>query len=225
MNAHLQEAPLVPDPEPTLPAPEAVTEFLRAHPDFLAQQPDLYRLLNPPIRVHGERVADHMAAMIAAERRRLRAIEAELVANVTARRVDLQLTMRVRLAVVALMRAQDVAEAINEELPALLGIETCTLLSEAPDRRGVVPLPRGAVARLVGRGRDAVVRIAPTETDLIHQSAAPLVVRDALVKVPTWNSQPTMLALGTRDPSALPAKQATATLAFLGRVVAAALAR
>lgn len=211
--------------EPPLPEPDAVAEFLRAHPDFLAQRPDLYRALNPPIRIHDERVADHMAAMIAAERRRLRAIEAELVASVAARRADLQLTMRVRLAVVALMRAQDVPEAVNEELPALLGIETCTLLSEVPDRRGVVRLPRGTVSRLVGRGREAVVRVAPTELELLHLSAAPLVVRDALAKVPTWNSHPTLLALGTRDPSALPARQATATLAFLGRVVGAALAR
>jgi hypothetical protein len=78
----------------------------------------------------------------------------------------------------------DVPETVTQELPALLGIETCTLLSEAPDRRGVLPLPRGAVARLLGRGRDAVVRTMPLEVDMLHAEAAPLVVRDALVRVP-----------------------------------------
>jgi len=221
--AVFSEALLV--PEPPLPAPEAVVEFLRAHPDFLASQPDLYWALEPPTRIHGERMADHMAAMIAAGRRRMRAIEAELLAMVSERRVDLHLSAQIRLAVMALMRAHDIVDAVTEELPALLGIETCTLLSEAPDRPGVIKLPRGAVAQLVGRGRDAIVRVAPTEIELLHQSAAPLVTRDALARVPTWNSTPTMLAFGARDPSSLPAKQPTATLAFLGRVVGAALAR
>ena len=48
---------------------------------------------------------------------------------------------------------------------------------------------------------------------------------DALARVPVWTGHPTLLALGARDPNALPAKQSTATLAFLGRAVAAALAR
>jgi hypothetical protein len=50
-------------------------------------------------------------------------------------------------------------------------------------------------------------------------------MRDALVRVPVWTGHPTLMALGARDPQALPTRQATATLAFLGRAVAAALAR
>jgi uncharacterized protein YigA (DUF484 family) len=208
-----------------LPAPEAVTAFLQAHPDFLAERPDLFRLLDPPRRIHGERLADHMAAMLHAERRRVRSLEAEMDAAVTAGRAGHGLTIRVRLAVLALMRCQDVVEAVTQELPALLGIETCTLLGEAPDRRGVVRLPRGMVARLLGPGKDALVRNTLTETELLHQEAAGLVTRDALARVPVWTGHPTLLAIGARDPGALPARQATATLAFLGRAVAAALAR
>ncbi|MFC7608648.1 hypothetical protein [Teichococcus aestuarii] len=48
--------------------PEDVAAWLRAHPGFLAEQPELYRLLAPPRRVHGEELADHMAAMLSAER-------------------------------------------------------------------------------------------------------------------------------------------------------------
>jgi uncharacterized protein YigA (DUF484 family) len=208
-----------------LPAPEAVTAFLQAHPDFLAERPDLFRLLDPPRRIHGERLADHMAAMLYAERRRVRSLEAEMDAAVTAGRAGHGLTIRVRLAVLALMRCQDVVETVTQELPALLGIETCTLLGEAPDRRGVVRLPRGMVARLLGPGKDALVRATLTETELLHQEAAALVTRDALARVPVWTGHPTLLAIGARDPGALPARQATATLAFLGRAVAAALAR
>jgi len=211
--------------EGELPAPQAVEAFLRASPAFLADRPDLYRVLDPPLRVHGERLADHMAAMLAAERRRVRGLEAEIDAAVSAERAGHGLTIRVRLAVLALMRCGDVPEAVTQEMPALLGIETCTLLSEAPDRRGVVRLPRGAAARLLRPGLDAAVRPAPLEAELIHQEAAPLVKRDALVRVPVWTDEPTLLALGARDPNALPARQSTANLAFLGRAVAAALAR
>jgi hypothetical protein len=208
-----------------MPAPETVAAFLSAHPEFLAERPDLYRALTPPRRVHGERLADHMAAMLAAERRRVRSLESEMEAAVTAGRAGTGLTMRVRLAVLALMRAEDVAETVTQELPALLGLETCTLLSEAPDRRGVVKLPRGAVTRLLTPGREALVRPVPSEAELLHQEAAPLVARDALARVPLWTGTPTLLALGARDPAAIPARQATATLAFLGRAVAAAMAR
>jgi uncharacterized protein YigA (DUF484 family) len=214
-----------PDAEADLPEAEAVAAFLAAHPDFLAERPDLYRILTPPRRVHGERLADHMAAMLSAERRRVRSLEAEMEAAVAVGRAGNGLNVRVRLAVLALMRAQDVTETVTQEVPALLGVETCTLLSEQPDRRGIVKLPRGTVARLLGPGRDAVVRAVPTETELLHQEAAPLVARDALARVPLWTGQPTLLALGARDPAALPARQANATLAFLGRVVAAAMAR
>jgi uncharacterized protein YigA (DUF484 family) len=211
--------------EMELPAPEAVAAFLRAHPDFLAERPELFRALNPPRRFHGERLADHMSAMLAAERRRVRSLEAEVDAAVTAGRAGYGLTIRVRLAVLALMRSTDVIDTVANELPALLGIETCTLLSEKPDRRGILHLPRGTVLRLMGPGRDALVRATPTETETLHEEAASLVSRDALVRVPVWTGTPTLLALGARDPNALPARQATATLAFLGRAVAAALAR
>lgn len=210
---------------PELPPAAAVAAFLRAHPEFLADHPDLYRTLNPPKRVHGERMADHMAAMLSAERRRVRGLEADMDAALNAERAGNGLTIRVRLAVLALMRCGDVPEAVTQEMPALLGIETCTLLSEAPDRRGVVKLGRGAAARLLPTGRDAAVRPQPTDAELVHQEAAPLVKRDALVRVPVWTGHPTLLALGARDPNALPAKQSTANLAFLGRAVAAALAR
>lgn len=218
-------AQCLPDIEAALPKAEEVVAFLQAHPEFLAERPELYRTLSPPRRVHGERLADHMAAMLAAERRRVRSLEAEMEAALAAGRAGNGLSVRVRLAVLALMRAEDVAETVTQELPALLGIETCTLLSEAPDRRGVVKLPRGTVAKLIASGRDAVVRPAPLEAELIHQEAAPLVTRDALARVPLWTGKPTLLALGAREPTALPARQATATLAFLGRAVAAAMAR
>jgi uncharacterized protein YigA (DUF484 family) len=211
---------------------EAVAAFLRGNPEFLAERPELYRVLAPPRRVHGEGFADHMAAMLAAERQRTRALEAEVESAIAAGRAGAGLAVRVRLAVLALVRAHDVVETVTQELPALMGVETCTLAAEPLAQRfpnwprpGVLPLPRGAVVRLLGNGRDAVVRATPTDREMLHAEAAPLVSRDALARVPLWHGGPVLLALGTRDPGALPMRQAAPTLAFLGRVVAAALAR
>ncbi|MCK8785501.1 DUF484 family protein [Roseomonas sp. NAR14] len=226
---------------------DAVAAWLRSNPNFLAERPELYRVLAPPRRVHGERVTDHMAAMLNAERQRVRALEAEMDSALATGRATAGLAIRVRLAVLALMRAQDVHEVVREEIPALLGLASCTLAAEpsrreAPERArprlallpestvawarpGFLPLPRGAVARLLGPGRDAVVRTRPEDLEMLHAEAASLVQRDALVRVPDSSGIPTLLVLGARDLVSLPPRQSTATLAFLGRAVAAALAR
>jgi len=206
-----------------LPDAPAVEAFLRANPGFLAARPHLLRLLDPPRRVHGEALADHMAAMLGAERRHARGLEAALLDAAAAGRAGQGLSLRVRLAVLALMRTTDVPETVSQELPALLGIECGALLAEAPDRAGVLKLPPGAAARLLPPGRDALVRAQPSDLPLLHAEAAPLIRRDALVRVPARGAW--LLALGARDPQALPARQSAATLGFLGRAVAAALAR
>jgi hypothetical protein len=221
----------VADVQPDLRA-EEVEAFLRANPAFLAERPEIYRVLVPPRRVHGEHLTDHMAAMLAAERSRARAMEAEMRAAVEAGRAGAGLSLRIRLAVLALMRTPDVLEALTQEVPALLGVETCSLCAEpwcgpsiGPRPAGVRPLPAGSVTRLIGRGRDAVVRANPSETVLLHAEAAALVVRDALARVPMAAGPPMLIAVGAREPGALPARQSVAVLAFLGRAVAAALSR
>jgi uncharacterized protein YigA (DUF484 family) len=215
-----------------MPSAEAVEAFLLANPRFLAERPEIYRALVPPRRLHGERLADHMAAMIEAERRRARALEAELREVLAARRAGAGLSLRVRLAVLALLRTQDVMEAVTQEIPALLGVETCTLAAE-PGKGGdflALPagtrrLPPGAVQRLIGRGRDAVVRPQPEDAALLHAEAAALIARDALARVPLPGGPPALIALGAREARTLPLRQSVAVIAFLGRAVGAALSR
>jgi uncharacterized protein YigA (DUF484 family) len=219
------------DVQPDLRA-EEVEAFLEANPGFLADRPAIYRTLVPPRRLHGETLADHMAAMLEAERTRTRALEAEVLAALEAGRAGAGLSVRIRLAVLALMRAQDVMEAVTQEVPALLGVETCSLAAEPGAGMGglVLPagtrsLPAGAVQRMIGRGRDAVVRTQPQDTALLHAEAAPLVLRDALARVPLPGGPPALIAVGARQANALPTRQSVGILAFLGRAVAAALSR
>jgi uncharacterized protein YigA (DUF484 family) len=217
---------------PPGPSAQEVAAFLEDNPGFLADRPEIYRCLVPPRRLHGDRLADHMAAMLDAERARTRALEAEVREALEAGRAGAGFGVRVRLAVLALMRSQDVLEAVTQELPALLGVETCTLAMEtAPPPvvalmpPGIRALPPGTVMRLIGRGRDAVVRAQPGDLALLHAEAAALVARDALARVPLHGPTPALLAIGAREAGALPARQTVAVLAFLGRAVAAALSR
>jgi uncharacterized protein YigA (DUF484 family) len=189
-------------------APDDVAAYLRAHPGFLASHPELYAVLTPPARVHGEAVADHMAAMLAAAR--------ESAAQVLAAgRATASMAARVQEAVLALFGAADVAEFVASGFPCLLGVDAAALCPEAD-------LPEGTVARILG-GRQVLIRPGAADSATLHGEAARLAGHEALIRVPS--APPMLLALVARDPAALDPAQGAAPLVFLARAVAAALAR
>jgi uncharacterized protein len=199
-----------------------VEAFLRAHPRWLADHPGLYRLLAPPVRVHGEQLADHMAAMVHAERAHAAAM-AERADNVLAAgRAAAGLAARVQEAVLALLRSSDPADCIGHEMPGILGVDAVHLCLETL-HPGARPLPQGTVARLL-EGRQVLFREVATDARLLHAEAAGLAGHDALALVP-GQGPPALLALLARDPWALDPGQGAGALAFLGRAVAASLGR
>jgi uncharacterized protein len=202
-------------PLPEAAASDQVAAFLRAHPAWLAEHPELYRLLAPPRRVHGEVLTDHMAAMLRAERTHA----ADLI---DAGRAAAGMAGRVQEVVLALMRAPDPVDCITAELPELLGIDAAALCTEG-QTPGSHPLPRGTVRRLLD-GRDVTFRAAPSDALILHAEAARLALHDALVRVPGVGT-PMLLALASRDARALDPAQGSGALGFLGRAVAAALGR
>jgi uncharacterized protein YigA (DUF484 family) len=199
-----------------------IEAFLRAHPNWLAEHPEFYRILAPPSRVHGEALADHMAAMVRAER--LHAAEAAARADsvLAAGRAAAGLAQRVQGAVLALIAAHEPADCIANEFPGILAIDAASLCVEAlfPGAR---LLPAGCIDRLLD-GRDVVFRTDPDDAVLLHAEAARLARHDALVRVPL-SGQPALLSLVTRDPAALHPSQGCGALAFLGRAVGTALGR
>ncbi len=201
---------------------DQVVAFLRARPHFLAERPDLYRLLVPPQRIHGEPMADHMLAMLRAERQHAAAMAERADDVLAAGRAAAGLTARVQGAVLALIGARDVADGVTHALPDILALDAAALCMEA-DAPGVRRLPAGAVAGLLD-GRDVVFRAMPYDATLLHAEAARLARRDALVRVP-WGGAPALLALVSRDEAPLDPTQGTGALAFLGRAVGAALGR
>ncbi|HTR17879.1 MAG TPA: hypothetical protein VMI52_12715 [Acetobacteraceae bacterium] len=199
---------------------ESIAAFLRANPSWLAERPELYRCLAPPQRVHGERLADHMAAMVQAERAQAAAMTAQAEAVLAACRATTALTLRVQEAVLALMRSPDPADCVAVEMPGLLGVDAATLCAEG-FRPGLRHLPPGHIERLLA-GRDVAFRAMPDDAPLLHAEAALLARHDALVRVPA--ASPTLLALACRDPWPL-SPQGAGALGFLGRALAAALER
>ncbi len=198
-----------------------VEQFLQDNPDFLAQRPDLYLALEPPQRVHGERMADHMAAMLAAARVHLREAENEAHAH---QREHPAFAHRAEAAVLALLRAPDALECVTQEWPGVLGVDACHVGCETTRRKHVNRLPDGTLAKVLPPGRSAVIRAAPIQMEPLHREVAHLIRRDALARVPAPGGQPMLLAIGVRDPDALPAS-AVDSIVFLGRALGAALAR
>jgi len=202
-------------------APEAVAAFLQAHPRFLAERPELYRHLAPPLRVHGEVLADHMAEMVRAERAHAAAMAERADGVLAAGRAAAGLTARVHEAVLALIGADDVAECVALVLPALLAVDAAALCMEGP-LPGARVLPPGTVARLLG-GRTVAYRSDAADARLLHGEAAGLARHEALVRIP--GDPPALLALSAREHWTLDPAQGAGALAFLGRAVAAALGR
>lgn len=204
------------------PDPEQIEAFLRAHPSWLADHPDLYRVLAPPLRVHGEPLADHMAAMVHAERRHAAEMAARADGVLAAGRAAAGLARRVQQAVLALILTRDPVDCVSGELPGILAVDAAALCLE-DYRPGTRPLPAGDVARLLG-GRAVVFRHDPDDAALLHAEAARLARHDALVRVP-WAGPPSLLALVSRDRAALDPAQGPGALAFLGRAIGTALGR
>ncbi len=201
---------------------DQVAAFLRARPAFLAERPELYRALAPPQRIHGEAMADHMVAMLRAERQHAAAMAERADGVLAAGRAAAGLAIRVQGAVLALICARDVADCVAHALPDILALDAASLCMEA-DAAGVRRLPAGAVAGLLV-GRDVAFRETPADAALLHGEAARLARRDAVVRVP-WGGSPALLALVSRDAAPLDPVQGSGALAFLGRAVGAALSR
>ena len=190
-----------------------VAAYLRANPGWLAAHPELYAVLEPPRRLHGERLTDHMAAMLEQARRHGSGAAA-------GRRAADGFMQRVQHAVVAMMRAADVVWCLHHDVPELLQIDSVRLCVEGELGEARV-MPSGTVESVLGQ-RGALVRDA-LRSPLLHGEAAPLAAQEALVRVPL-HAAPALLALACRDASALEGA-GTQALAFLGQAAAAALER
>ena len=206
------------------PSPEQIAAWLRAHPTFLAERPELYASLLPPKRVHGEVLADHMAAMVEAARRQAKGLAEKMAAYSAEERAESHFAARAQEAVLALIAAPDPGDCALTDWPRLLGMEQVSLCAEGTPPDPLRPLPPGTCDRLLPPGREARVRPFVTDGPLLHGEVAPLIRRDALARL-RLPARDLLLVLGARDAEALPLRGAGRTLDFLARALAAAILR
>jgi uncharacterized protein YigA (DUF484 family) len=213
------------------PEPDEATlveGFLRTHPGFLADHPALYRALTPPRRVHGDRMADHMAAMLEAERARgaeLRTTLEEVIAHGRANQAN---QARAHKAVLALMAARTATEALDimvQDWPDLLGLDVVTVCAEGRAVLGARPLARGSIARLLPASATLALRAQASDTEALYGEAAALVSSDALARLTLASGGEALLACGSRDAGHFEPRQATDLVSFLAAAAAIALGK
>ncbi len=173
------------------------------------------------MRVHGEGLADHMAAMVRAERAHAAAMAERADGVLAAGRAAAGLACRVQDAVLALIRSSDPADCMSGEMPGILAVDAAHLCVEAdlPGARRAADGHRRAAA---GRAPGGVPRCADRRRAAACRGGRPG-AHDALVRVP-GEGPPALLALLARDRHVLdPAQGGWARCAVSRPRVAAAL--
>jgi uncharacterized protein YigA (DUF484 family) len=211
-------------------SPAQVMDYLGRHPDFLMQHPELLDGQMAPGRKRGAGIADLQQFMVERLRRdisRLRSEQDELLANA---RDNLSTQERMHRAALALLAAQSreqLIEIVATDLAVLLDVDAVGLCIEGGAEHswpfmveGIHRVPAGTVDRLLGEGRDALLR-DETEGDAeIFGPAAGLVRSDALLRLcPSPRAPVGLIAFGTRHPGYFNAGQGTELLIFLKRVL------
>lgn len=207
-----------------------VLDYLRAHPELLGRHAELLAPLLKPERASGDRVVDLQRFMVERLRKRASEIETERDQMVALARINLRSQARVHRAVLALMGARSfehLIQAATVDMPIFLGLDAASLCIEAesspPPRcpaAGVRVLGEGGVDRLLGPGRDMLLRPRVRAERAIFGSAANLVRSDALLRLKISPASPAgLLALGSRKENRFHPGQGTELLGFLARAL------
>ena len=181
------------------------------------------RVWRPRQRFSGDPMADHLVAMVRAERRHAAEQTARADGVLAAGRAAAGLAHQVQQAVLALIRRFRTGGLHPGELPPILGRGCGRICAEGDGPTLVRCRPAHRRAWFEAAALSAV-RSEPPDAALVHAEAARLAVRDALVRV-AWHGAPALLSLVSRDGRPLDQAQGAGALAFLGRAVGATLDR
>ena len=221
-----------------LPTERQVAEFLVLHPDFLIRHTELCRVLSPPSRwSEGGEVVDMQAFMIERLQEELDRVKGAAEHLIHTSRNNMSTQNRTHEAVVALLGAESIAkiaEAVADDVPALLDVDIATLCFEEFARplpqlavTGIVRIPEGQVVKLLGgRDRDCALNEEMPGDPMLFGDATGLVRSSALVRLSAGSHCPEgVLALGSRHGRTFHTGQGTELLVFLARVIESCLRR
>lgn len=211
-----------------LPAVSAgqVLSYLRNHPNFLTEHPQLISVLTPPKLKTGRDVLDMQRFMLDRLRGEIETLRHRQRELTDASRINMLSQERVHGAVLALLGTrtfEHLLEVVTADFVKLLDVDVVTLCLETPKvpieglkARGVHTLKPGAVARLVGSGRNILLREETLGDPVLFGEAAQKVQSDALIGLKiTKAAPPGLLALGSRTAGRFHADQGTDLLMFL----------
>jgi uncharacterized protein len=221
-----------------LPAEAQVVEYLRQHSDFLLRHPELLLGLSPPSRwVDADPVVDMQVYMIDRLREEVERVKGAAESLIHTSRSNMSTQNRTHQAVLTLLGAEtihDLAEAVSDDLPALLGVDVATLCFEdgAPElailtAAGIRRIAAGRVEALLGGlDHDCALSEEMPGDPMLFGDGAGLVQSSALVRVVPGEPYPEgALALGSRHGRTFHAGQGTELLTFLAHVVESCLRR
>ena len=213
---------------------DQVAAYLRRHPEFLAEHPELLDVLLPPARpavtAAGASVVDLQQAMVERlrqENEEMRRSHQELLLTL---RGNQAIQSRIQQAALALLHARSfehLIETVATDLAAILDLDAVTICVEpaadAPSQvrtRGVLRVPQGTVAALVGPGKTIRLESEMAGDPLLFGPGAGLVQSQALVRLEVSSATPpTLLALGSRQEGHFQPSQGTELLSFLAQVL------
>jgi len=222
------DAPVEGRPQATA---EDVVDYLRRHPNFLIDHPELLGVITPPaVRSEAGGIVDLQKFMVQRLQRRVTQLAATQDELIAAGRTNMSISGQVHHAVLALLEAtsfEHLIHTVTHDFATILDVDVAVLLIEESDfarphaaGNNLYGVRKGAVDRLLGRGRDILLRERSEATETIYGPASALVRSDALARLRfAANAPPGMLALGSREASKFHPGQATELLQFLARAV------
>lgn len=215
-----------------LPDERQVVAYLQAHPDFLVRHPDMLLSLSPPSRwAEDDGVLDMQVFMIERLRDEVERVRGAAEHLIHTSRSNMSIQTRTHRAVLSILDADtmaELAEAISDDLPALLDVDVATLCFEEAEGplpelvvAGVLSLPTGSVGRIMGGpDRDCALMEEMPGDPALFGGGAGLVQSSAVVRVSAGGRSPEgAMALGSRHERTFHAGQATELITFLARVV------
>jgi uncharacterized protein YigA (DUF484 family) len=131
------------------------------------------------------------------------------------------------LAIIAATSFEQLIQTVTTDLAVLLDVDVVTVAVENMAGRqprlphpGVQLLPTGAVDRILGEGKDSLLRGDVAGEPMLFGSGAGLVRSEALLRLRVSEHAPVgLLCIGTRRPDRFSPGQGTELLTFLARSI------
>jgi len=202
----------------------AVATYLKANPEFFEAHPEAL----PPAQ-EGKGVVDFQSRMLEKlknDKAQVQRVQKEIIENA---RANMHNQSRIHTAVLVALEAEsfeEFVEAVTQELPVLLNVDTINLVIESTSKEipfinqaGIRFAKQGLVQKYLGNG-DALLQNNVTGAEELFGPGAGLVRSHALVRLEISRETPAgIIAFGSRDPELFQPNQAVDQIGFLAQVI------